>query len=133
MDVLVDKVLAALEQLSCYDDGTGGAVEAVLLLSLGNLDNHLGSRVLDVHLLEDGSTIVGDDYITHCIDEHLVHSLWSKGTANRVRNCFGCSDIIALSGLTAGSSSPFLEDEYWLLTVVHRKSHSGIRRPERGS
>ena len=75
MNILLYEVLAALEELASDDDGAGGAVVAVLLLGLGNLDNHLGRGVLDVHLLEDGSTVVGDYHIPHAVDQHLVHAL----------------------------------------------------------
>ena len=75
MNILLHEVLATLEEFSSDDDSAGGAVVAVLLLGLGDLDDHLSSGVLDVHLLEDGSTVVGDYNISHAVDQHLVHSL----------------------------------------------------------
>lgn len=34
--------------------------------------------MMDLHFLEDGGTVIGDDDFTVWTDEHLVHSLWSK-------------------------------------------------------
>ena len=51
MDALIQQLLGVLEQLACEDDGSGSAVTALGILRLGNLDNHLGGRVLDLDFL----------------------------------------------------------------------------------
>ena len=33
-----------------------------------------------LHLLKDGSTIIGDDDLAVGGDEHLIHTLWTKGS-----------------------------------------------------
>ena len=128
MNVLLNQIFTPLEQFSSDYNRTCCSIKAMLLLCLSDFNNHLSSRMFDVHLLEYSCAVVGDYNITHCIYQHLVHALWSKGASNRIRNCFCGSNIVALSRLTTRSSRTFFEYENWLLTVVHRKSRSRIQQ-----
>ena len=90
VNVGVDHVEGLLEELACEDDGGGGSVSDLGVLSLGDLDEHLCCGVLDIDLLEDGDTVVGDDDVSHGVDEHLVHSSGSKAAPDCVGDCPCC-------------------------------------------
>lgn len=60
MNFHVNELLSFSEQLSCEDCDGGGAVSNFLVLGFGDIDEDLGSRVVDVHRSEDGGAIVGD-------------------------------------------------------------------------
>ncbi len=123
VDILVDEILASLEQLACNHNSSGSAVVAVLLLSLCDFDDHLRSGVLDVHLLEDRRTIVGDDYIAHRIDEHLVHPLRAECRSNRIGDCLRSGDVVALGTLSSSAVSSFLQNENRCLSPIHCVPH----------
>ena len=132
MHILVDEVLATLQQFSSKHHSGCGTIVAVLLLSFRHFDNHLGSRMLNVHFLENRCSIVGDDDITHAIDEHLVHALWAKRGPNRISNCFRSRNIVALCSLSTGSIRAFFQNENWLLSAIHLVSPTPVRSLERG-
>ena len=120
MDVLLDQALGLLQQLAREDHRGGGAVAAFLVLGLGDLDDHLRTRVLDVDLLEDGHTIVGDDDVAHGVHEHLVHPLGPERRAHSVGDGLGRGDVVALGSLALFPCGPLLEDEDRNLSIpVH--------------
>ena len=49
--------------------------------------------MMDLHLLEDGGTIISDDNLTIWGDEHLVHTLWSEGGLEEGGNCSSSQDV----------------------------------------
>jgi len=73
VDILIEELLGLIEELTGDDDSGGGAVTDFLLLRLADLDDHVGRRVVDVHLLQDGDAVVRDDDGPAGVDEHLVH------------------------------------------------------------
>ena len=122
VNVLFDQVLAALEQLTGEHHGRRRAVVAVLLLGLGHLDDHLGRGVFDVHLLEDGCTVVGDDHVTDGVHEHLVHAFGTERRTHGIGHGLRGGDVVRLSGAAAGALGAFLQDEdgcLALLSLVH--------------
>ena len=78
MHVLLDEVFTALQQFARQNHSRRCAVKAMLLLCFGDFNDHLRSRMLNVHLLENGGAVVGDDHVTHRVNEHLVHALWPE-------------------------------------------------------
>ena len=102
MNVLVEEFLRTLQEFAGDDHRGGGAVSDLVVLGLGHFHHHLGGRVLDIHLLENGDTVVGDDHVADAVHEHLVHALGSKGcpycTCNRLRG----GDVHALGVTPAG-------------------------------
>ena len=48
---------------------------------------------MNFHLLEDSSTIIGDDDFTIWGDKHLIHTLWSKGSLEEGGNSSCGSDV----------------------------------------
>ena len=124
MDVGVDEVLGLLEELSCEDDGGGGPVSALGVLGLGDLDDHLGGGVLDVQLLEDGDTVVGDDDVADGVDHHFVHSFGSEGGPYGVRYGFRGVDVAELRLFVLAPLGPLFENDDRLVAVsVHRIYH----------
>ena len=95
----VDQVGGLLEELSGEDDGGGGAVPDLGVLGLGDLDEHLGGRVLDVHLLEDGHAVVGDDDVSHGVHEHLVHAPGPEAAPDGVGDRLRGGDVVELGVL----------------------------------
>ena len=99
----------------------------MLFLGLGDLNDHLCSGMFDVHLLEDGRTVVGDDHVSHGVHEHLVHALGSQGGANSIGHGLRSSDVVGLCCATSGSLSAVFENENRSLSVaVHLKSRLGL-------
>ena len=52
----------------------GGSISDFIILQLGQIDQHLGSRMFDLQQTQDGRAIVGDCHISDVIDQHLVQS-----------------------------------------------------------
>ena len=120
MDVGVDQGLGLLEQLSGQDDAGRGSVSALGVLGFGDLDDHLGGGVLDIDLLEDGHSIVGDDDISDGVDQHLVHSLGSEGGPDRVGHGLGGADVVELCFLVfAPLRALFEHDDGLVSRTVH--------------
>ncbi len=69
-----------------YHRGCGAAVTNLALLGLRDLHHHLGSRVLYVHLLEYGDTVIGDHDIAQAVHQHLIHTLWPQGSPDHLAN-----------------------------------------------
>ena len=90
MNILIKERFGLFQKLAGDYHRRGGAVSNLIVLSLGHLDDHLGHRVLDVHLSEDGCAVIGDRSISAAIDEHLVHSLRSKGGPDGFSNRLCC-------------------------------------------
>ena len=44
------------------------------ILSLAQLDEHLGSWVDNSHLIQDSGAVIGDSHFSFCILDHLVHT-----------------------------------------------------------
>lgn len=66
------------------DDDGSGAVAGGGVLGLGELDEHLGGGLEDLHLVEDGGAVIGDDDLVGGGGDHLVHALGAQTGANRV-------------------------------------------------
>jgi hypothetical protein len=84
VDLVLNKLIGTLEELSSEDDNGSSTITDFSVLDLRKLDEDLSSRVLDFELLEDGSTIVCDSNITNVINEHFVETLRSKRAFNDV-------------------------------------------------
>ena len=121
VNVSVDEGLGLLEELSCENDCGSGSVSALVILSLGDLDNHLGCRVLDIDLLEDGHSVVGDGDVSDGVNEHLVHSLGSKGGPDCICNCLCRCDVVELCLLVLASLGALFEHDDRLIAsrTVH--------------
>ena len=46
-----------------------------MLLGLGNIDHHLGCRMVDVHLVENRHAVIGDDDFAKTVDQHRIQTL----------------------------------------------------------
>ncbi|MPM66600.1 hypothetical protein SDC9_113510 [bioreactor metagenome] len=119
VNVGVYEVQGLLQKLPCENDGGCGTVPYFCILGLRDLDQHLGCRVLYIHLLEDRHTVVGYDNIPHGVHEHLVHSPGTKAAPHRVRNRPGCCDVVELSVLPFVSFRSFFKNHYRCVTHAH--------------
>ena len=129
VDVGVDQVPCLLQELSGEDHAGGGSVSDLCVLGLGDLDEHLGCGVLDVHLLEDGHSVVGDDDISDGVDEHLVHSTGSQTAPDSIGNGHGGCDVVELSVFALLSLGSFSQDDYGCVAHSHiRSSESSAMR-----
>merc|ERR1719486_218808 len=86
VDLLLHQLVRVLQQLGCNDDHTGGAVADLLVLQGGQLNKHLGSRVLHLKQLEDGGAVVGDGDVAHVVHHHLVQANWTEAALHNVCN-----------------------------------------------
>jgi len=60
MDLLCDEMFCLLHQRSHENDSGGSPVPDLVILGPGDLDHHLGARVLDGDVGKDGGTVIGD-------------------------------------------------------------------------
>ncbi len=109
VDVGLDELLSLLEQFTGQHHGSGGAVAALGILGLGDLNDHLGSGVLNIDLLQNGHAVVGDDDISQAVDQHLVHALRSQRRAYGVGDGTGSSDVVRLGLAVLGPLSALFE------------------------
>lgn len=86
VDAVGEEEEALFEECAGDDDDGGGAVTGGGVLRLGELDEHLGGGLEDLHLVEDGGTVVGDDDLVGGGGDHLVHALRAEARAHRVRH-----------------------------------------------
>jgi hypothetical protein len=60
VNLVLDEVVGATEELGSDDNDGGGTVSNLLVLLLGELDEDATSRVLDFDELEDSRAVVRD-------------------------------------------------------------------------
>ena len=75
MDTLIKELLSLVKKGAGENDDTSGAITDFVVLRLRELDEETSSLVLDLHLFNNGSTVISNDNITIGADKHLVHSL----------------------------------------------------------
>ena len=85
-----------LEKRTSDDDNGGGAVSGSGVLGLGELDKHLGSGLKDLHLVENGGTVVGNDDLAIGGGDHLVHAFGAKAGTDRIGDG-ACGDDVGLA------------------------------------
>src|SRR5207247_7535887 len=77
------------------------------VLSLGDLNKHLGCRILNIHLLHDGCTVIRYDAVSYATDHHLVHAARADGRTDGFGQDLGAHDIAPLSILPSRSLAAF--------------------------
>lgn len=78
VDAVGQEDVALFQESARNDDDGGGTVTSGRVLRLGELDEHLGGGLEDLHLVEDGGAVVGDDDLAVGSGDHLVHALGSQ-------------------------------------------------------
>ena len=126
VDLLLNQRLGLFQQLAREDDGARGAVPDLVVLGLGDLDEHLRGRVLDLDFLEDRDPVVRDRHVAEGVDEHLVHALRPQGRLDRVRDRARRGDVVEHRALALLALGPFLQNDDWL-TAHHENSRGSIR------
>jgi hypothetical protein len=127
VNVLVDEFLGLVEELTGDDDRGGGPVGDLVLLGLGDLDDHVRRGVVDVHLAENGDAVVGDDDGSAGVDEHLVHPFRTERGPYGFRDRLAGGDVHRLGVLTLCTLGVLAENDH-RLTLLHslRHNHSSI-------
>jgi len=116
MDVVVEQVLGLRQQFASQHGRGRGAVPDLVLLGLGDLHDHLGGGMFDVHLVEDGRAVVRDDDVARVGDEHLVHPARAQCRAYRFAHRLAGGDVRRLGVLAAGALGVLAENEHGLST-----------------
>ena len=60
---LVEEFLSLVKEGAGQNDDTSGTVTDLIVLRLGKLDEETSSLVLNLHLLNNGGTVVGDNHV----------------------------------------------------------------------
>jgi hypothetical protein len=115
VDILLQEPLGLREERPGDDDSRRGSVADLVLLSLGDLDNHVRRGVVDVHLGQDGDTVVRDDNIASRADEHLVHPLRSKRRTYRLGHRMSGRNIVVLGAMIANPLGLLAENDHRLV------------------
>ena len=105
MDSSSKETLASMQQSTSNNYNGSCAISSFNILSLGNLDEHLSSGMNNVHLLQDSSTIVGNEYLT-------LRRHWLQRQSVKVNRIVMVTLFISLP-LHFGSSCPYLWDQDW--------------------
>mmetsp|Transcript_40263 Transcript_40263/g.61440 ORF Transcript_40263/g.61440 Transcript_40263/m.61440 type:complete len:306 (-) Transcript_40263:19-936(-) len=90
---LVQQPLSLLQNGSGEHHNTRSSVSDFVVLGGGKLNQQSGGLVVDLHLLEDSGSVVGDDDLSVGADEHLVHSLGAEGSLEETGNSPGSEDV----------------------------------------
>ena len=77
MDIALKKIFSLLQKLSCNDHSCGCSVSDLIFLCLGDLNKHLGSRMLDRHLFKNRNPVIRYNNVPQRINKHLVHAFWA--------------------------------------------------------
>ncbi len=112
--ILVKEVLCTLQEFACDHHCGRGAVPDLVVLGLGDLDHHLRSRVLDIHLLQDGHAVVRDDDVADGVDEHLVHALGPERCPYSACDGLCGSDVARLCVTATGTLATLFQNKDWL-------------------
>jgi len=77
--------------------------------------------MLDIHLVEDGRAVVGDNDVPRRANEHFVHALGPERRPYRLGDRLAGLDVRRLGVPSLGPLGVFTEDEYRL--TAHLLSH----------
>lgn len=77
VEVTVNELEGLDYKASGQHDHTGSTVTDLIILTLGKLDEESGDGVLDLHLLDNGGSVVSDQDLSVGSLDHLVHTLGS--------------------------------------------------------
>jgi len=105
VNLVLDELVSAAEQLGGKDDDGGGTITDFTILDLGKLDEDLSGGVRNLKLLEDSGAIIGDGDIANVVDKHLVEALGTKRRLDDVGETGDshdvlCANVLALLTLT---------------------------------
>jgi len=114
VNILFEEFFRAFQEFSCNNYCSGSSIADLIILGLCDFNHHLCSRVFDIHLFQDGYTIVGNDNITDGIDQHLVHAFWSECSPDCICNGLCCGDVHALCIAPASTGASFFKNKNWL-------------------
>mmetsp|Transcript_7514 Transcript_7514/g.21450 ORF Transcript_7514/g.21450 Transcript_7514/m.21450 type:complete len:226 (+) Transcript_7514:1107-1784(+) len=95
VNVVLDQLVRTLQQLGCDDDDGRRAIADLAVLEVGQLDQNLRRRMLDLELFEDRSAVVGNGHVADVVHEHLVQALRPKRGLQDVRQRHDGGDIRA--------------------------------------
>jgi len=125
VDVLFEEVLGVLEELARDRDRARRAVAGLVLLRLGDLDDHLGGRVVDVHRLQDGDAVVRDGDVAHRVDEHLVHPFRPERRTYGLGDAARRGDVVLLCVTVLDALGVVAHDDH-RLTLLHSLAHTAF-------
>ena len=97
MNSITDVSLSLSHDLSDEKDTGGGSISNHIVLSSSASTNHSGGRMLNLHLVEEDSSIFGELNLTSSTDEHFDGSLWTEVGLEDLLETFSGVDIDAES------------------------------------
>merc|ERR1711963_840933 len=93
VDSFLEQLVSGVQETAGHHTDGGGSVTSLDILRLAELDQHPGSGVDHVHLIEDGSPVVGDGHLTLGVLDHLVHAPRTQTGPDGVGQSLGRLDI----------------------------------------
>ena len=101
MDSVTDVSFGLSHEFSDEKNVGGSSISNDIVLGGGSSTNHSGGGVLDLHLVEEDGSILGELDLTSSTDEHLNSSLWPEvGLENLLQSLSGIdvdSECLSLS------------------------------------
>jgi len=97
------EVLSLLHQSPAEDNHSSGAVTDLVILGLGELDHEFRDLVINIHLFEDGCSVIGDGDVTILRHHELVQSLGAQAGLQDLTDRLGRDDV-RLDGLGSSHS-----------------------------
>lgn len=113
--------LSLSHDFSSEENVGGGTISSDIILSGSGTTNHRGSGVLDLHLVEEDSSILGQFNLSSTTDEHLNGSLRSEVGLENLLESLGGVDVDTESGTLAdliGLSVDELKSRHILFFVL---------------
>mmetsp|Transcript_24712 Transcript_24712/g.53848 ORF Transcript_24712/g.53848 Transcript_24712/m.53848 type:complete len:310 (-) Transcript_24712:56-985(-) len=104
MDSPSQQLLGLLQQSAGQNDDARGAIANLVILRGRQLDHQLANLIGNLHLSQDGGTVVGDGNVAVGTDHDLVHALGSQGGPDDAGDGPSGKDV-GLGGLDALDSS----------------------------
>jgi hypothetical protein len=91
MDLLLNELLGFSQEFSCQNSNSGSSISDLLILSLSDIYQYFGGRVIDVNRSEDGGTVISHSnaLLGHWVSNALqdfVHSFGSQGGLDEISN-----------------------------------------------
>ncbi len=112
--VLLQETLGILQEFARDHHSRRGTIADLVVLGLGDLDHHLRGGVLDIHLFQDGHTIVCNDDVADGVNKHLVHALRPECRPYSVCHSLCGCNVGCLCVTTTGTLAAFFQNQDWL-------------------
>lgn len=126
VEAAVEKAEGGFEEAAGEDNDGGCAITDFIVHGLGEIDKKLGDLMLNVHLLHDCSTIVGDGDLVVWGNNDLIETAGAKGCLEDGCRGRGSLDVSTEGFDTAETllGALITNDNEWVAALVESERHT---------